>query len=140
VPTKAKSAERGRYLSLVEQFPLRPIRSERELDRAIQMIDSLLDRRDLAPAEEDYLDVLGDLVERYEEETQPLAAVADAEMLRFLMQARGVSQSQMARETGIAVSSVCEILSGKRQLNRRQIGKLARYFHVEPGVFEFGEG
>ena len=32
------------YLDLVRQFPLRPIRSEKELDRAIAMINSLLDR------------------------------------------------------------------------------------------------
>ena len=39
-PSKAFDA----YLHLVRQFPLRPIRSEKELDRAISMIDSLLDR------------------------------------------------------------------------------------------------
>ena len=40
--------------------------------------------------------------------------------------------------TGIAESTISEVLSGKRKLNRTQIGKLARYFHVSPAVFEFG--
>src|SRR5437899_6952002 len=73
------------YLDLVRQFPLRPIRSETELDRAIAMINSLLDRDQLSPAEEDYLDVLGDLVERYEDHAHPIPDVSDEEMLRFLI-------------------------------------------------------
>lgn len=31
------------------------------------------------------------------------------------------------------------MLSVKRKLNRTSIGKLASCFHVEPGVFAFGE-
>jgi HTH-type transcriptional regulator/antitoxin HigA len=80
-----------RYFDLVLQFPLRPVRSDEELDRAVRMVDSLLDRRDLAPEEEDYLDVLGDLIERYEEESHPMAPVSDSEMLRHLIEARGFS-------------------------------------------------
>jgi HTH-type transcriptional regulator / antitoxin HigA len=50
-----------RYFRLVRQFPLRPIRSESALARAVRMIDSLLGRN-LLPDEQDYLDVLADLV------------------------------------------------------------------------------
>src|SRR5947209_18286411 len=61
-----------RYLDLVRRFPLRPIRSEAELDRAIAMIDSLVDQETLSLDEQDYLDVLSDIVEKYETETHPL--------------------------------------------------------------------
>src|SRR5437899_9006113 len=64
------------YLDLVRQFLLRPIRSEKELDRAIAMINSLLDRDRLSPAEEDYPDVLGGLVERYEDKHHPSSGAA----------------------------------------------------------------
>ena len=47
-----------RYFQLVLRYPLRPIRSDQELNNAVQMVDSLLDRRDLAPEEEDYLEVV----------------------------------------------------------------------------------
>jgi HTH-type transcriptional regulator / antitoxin HigA len=56
---------RDRYLQLVCQFPLRPLRSEAELDKAIAMVDSLVDRPRLSRGEQDYLDVLADIVERY---------------------------------------------------------------------------
>ncbi len=43
-----------RYLELIRAFALRPIRSEAELDAAIVVIDSLLDRKRLAEVELDY--------------------------------------------------------------------------------------
>jgi HTH-type transcriptional regulator / antitoxin HigA len=125
------------YLKLIAQLPLRPIRSDKELDRAIRMVDSLLDRRDLKPEEEDYLDVLGDLIERYEAEAHPMAAVSDADMLRHLIETRGVSQTEVAQATRIADSTISEVLKGKRGLNRDHIGRLSRYFSVSPQVFAF---
>jgi HTH-type transcriptional regulator/antitoxin HigA len=76
------------YFELVARFPLRPIHSDKQLDEAIGIVDSLLDRGNLAPGEEDYLDVLGDLIERYEGEAHPMAPVSDAEMLRHLIDAK----------------------------------------------------
>lgn len=125
------------YFELVFRFPLRPIRSDEELDEAVRMVDSLLDRRGLAPEEEDYLDVLGDLIERYESEAHPTAPVSDAEMLRHLIEAKGVAQTELAEATGIADSTISEVLKGKRSLNRGHIGKLAKYFAVSPDVFAF---
>jgi HTH-type transcriptional regulator / antitoxin HigA len=123
------------YLKLVRQLPLRPIRSEKELDRAIAMIDSLLDRDRLSPAEQDYLDVLGDLVERYEDQAYPIPDVSDGDMLRFLIDQREIAQAEIARATGIRESRISEVLSGKRKLTRTQITRLAAYFRVSPAVF-----
>jgi HTH-type transcriptional regulator/antitoxin HigA len=96
-----------------------------------------LDRSSLAPQEEDYLEVLGDLVERYESEAHPMAPVSDVEMLRHLIDAKGVSQTEVSKATGIADSTISEVLKGKRSLNRSHIGKLSRYFGVSPEVFAF---
>jgi len=125
------------YLELIRQFPLRPIRSDDELDQAIGIIDSLLDRESLDLAEEDYLEVLSDLVERYETEVYPIPAVSDTELLRHLIDAKGVTQAEVARQTGIAESRISEVLAGKRTLNRSHISKLVHYFGIEPGVFAF---
>jgi HTH-type transcriptional regulator/antitoxin HigA len=61
---------------------LRPLRTEADLDAAVAVIDDLIDQAALAP-EQDYLDVLSDLVEAYETETIPMRPVGDAELLRF---------------------------------------------------------
>src|SRR5271165_1399167 len=76
LPPRAAGKSKGRidasggadpaYLTLILRLPLRPIRTDAELDAAICVIDELTDRDDLSVAETDYLDVLGDLVEKYE--------------------------------------------------------------------------
>jgi HTH-type transcriptional regulator / antitoxin HigA len=129
--------QRG-YLRLVRSYPLRPIRSEQELDHAIRRIDALLDRKHRNRAEEDYLEVLGNLVERYEADKYPEQPVSDATMLRHLIEAKGVPQVKVARATRIANSTISAVLHEKRSLSREHIGKLAAYFHVAPGVFAFG--
>jgi HTH-type transcriptional regulator/antitoxin HigA len=134
---KLYGSAKDTYLILIRQFPLRPIRSEKELDKAISVIDVLVDKESLTQPEEDYLDVLSNLVHDYETEEHPLPSVSDAEMLRFLMENHGVTQAKLAQETQIAVSTLSEILAEKRRLNRSHIARLSRYFHVEPGVFMF---
>jgi HTH-type transcriptional regulator / antitoxin HigA len=132
-PSKAKDP----YFELVLRFPLRPIRSDKDLDAAVKIVDSLLDRKDLVPEEEDYLEVLGDLVEQYESEAHPIAPVSDAEMLQHLIEAKGVSQTEVSKAVGIVDSTISEVLKGKRSLSRKHIGKLAQYFGVSPNVFAF---
>jgi len=110
------------------------------LDRAAAIIDSLLERDDLDAAEQDYLEVLSNLVERYEDGHHPMGDVTEAGMLRFLIEQRGVKQVEVARGAGIAESTISEVLAGKRQLTKAQIGKLAGYFHVGPAVFLPAEG
>jgi HTH-type transcriptional regulator/antitoxin HigA len=58
-------------------------------------------------------------------------------VLRHLLEARGATQAAVARENGIAESTISEVLAGKRALSRAQIGKLARYFNVGPTAFRF---
>jgi HTH-type transcriptional regulator/antitoxin HigA len=124
------------YLKLIRRFPLRPIRSEGELDSAIAVVNALAVRlSDLTTDERDYLEVLGHLVEKYEEEIYPEPDIAPHEMLREMLDLRGITQADLSRETGIRESIVSEILCGKRKMGRKTIATFARYFHVEPGVF-----
>ena len=124
-----------RYLELIRRFPLRPLRTDSDLDAAIAAIDSLVDRDRLTAPEQDYLYVLSDLVEDYEHVAVPIKPVSDLVLFRFLIESKQVTQARIAAETGIAESTISAILSGKRKLNRGQIGKLARYFHVSTAAF-----
>ena len=124
------------YLKLIRRFPLRPIRSDEDLDRAIAMVDALGARiKDLTPDERDYLDVLADLVEKYETERYPEPEVDPIAMIRELIAARGITQADVARETAIAESMLSAILKGKPPMGRKTIATLSRFFHVDPGVF-----
>ena len=134
---KRKGAARDRYFELVRQFPLRPLRSDEELDEAVQVVDSLVSKPSLSEEEQDYLEVLGGLVEAYETDVHPMPALPDAELLRHLIDAKGVSQTEVAEGTGIADSTISEVLKGKRFLNRTHIAKLSRYFKVSADAFSF---
>jgi HTH-type transcriptional regulator/antitoxin HigA len=123
------------YLALIRQLPLRPIRSEAELDRAIAMVDTLSDRKKLSPEEHDYLLVLSDLIEKYEDQSYPVPAVSGVSMLRYLLETNGVTQARLAAEAGIAESALSEILAGKRRLGMKYVAALAKYFKVDPGLF-----
>ena len=133
----ANKTKRADYLELISEFPLRPIRSDAELDRAVKMIDSLVDKDKLSAGEQDYLDVLSDLVEKYEAEEHPMAPLSDAAMLRHLIEAKGVTQTEVAEKTGIDQTTLSLVLAGKRNLSRSHIARLSQYFGVEPGAFAF---
>jgi HTH-type transcriptional regulator/antitoxin HigA len=123
------------YLALIRRLPLRPIRTEDELDAAFAMIDELTDRDDLSAAEADYLDVLGNEVERDEDQHVEMPRVSDAEMLHSLMEEKGASQADVVRGSGISKTVLSLVLNGKRDLTREHIESLSRYFGVSPAVF-----
>ena len=100
------------------------------------MIDSLISRGDLEPGEQDYLEVLTAIVERYETAEHPMPPVSDAAMLRHLIDSRGVTQSKLAADVNIPMSTISEVLNGKRRLNRNHIAALSKYFGVSPAVFQ----
>lgn len=122
------------YLKLIQRFPLRPIGDDQELDEAIKLIDELLDRQ-LDEYEQWYLDVLSDIVEKYEHANVEIPSVPDGELLKFMIEQRGVTQAEVASKTGIVESTISAIVSGNRPLNRDHISKLSEFFGVAPGVF-----
>jgi HTH-type transcriptional regulator/antitoxin HigA len=134
IQTKKKPIS-DRYLDLVQQFPLRPIRSDSDLNRAIGVIDTLIDRKRLQRGEKDYLDVLSDLVQRYETEYHPIPPLPDGELLQHLIETHGTTQVEVARQAKIAESTISEVIAGKRKLSRIHIGKLARHFGVPHAAF-----
>jgi HTH-type transcriptional regulator/antitoxin HigA len=124
------------YLELVRECPLRIIHNEAEYRRAIAMLDRL---SDLGPArtedQAEYLLALALFVEKYERAHEPMRAATGVEMLGYLIETHGVKQGDVAAGTGLADSTISEILAGKRKMNVKHIEALARFFKVEPAVF-----
>ena len=138
MPTKTqfrlKGKSRDSYMELVLDFPLASIKSDEHLAEAQRTIDRLLARESLDAGAETYLDALSDLVGSYEDEHHDIAPASDGDMLRHLMDAKGVSQLQLSRDTGLPKSSISEVLSGRKNFSRQMIRKLAEYFRVDIGV------
>jgi HTH-type transcriptional regulator/antitoxin HigA len=124
-----------KYLDLIRSFPLRPIRTDGELRQAEKVLHALVDAVALSAPERDYLEVLGNLIEEYEEKAHTIEDVPPHEMLAGLMKAKDVSQTAVAKATGIPISTISELLSRKREFNVSHIEKLCVYFGVGPSAF-----
>jgi HTH-type transcriptional regulator/antitoxin HigA len=115
--------------------PLLSIRNEHEYDCAVERINHLLDEVGTDEQHPLYtlLDTLGTLVHAYEEQHHPMPECSGVDVLRFLMDEHGLSQSSLPEIGSQGV--VSDILRGKRELNVRQIRALAKRFQVSPAVF-----
>jgi HTH-type transcriptional regulator/antitoxin HigA len=115
--------------------PVLTIRNEREYNAAVKRLNELLD--EIGDNEKhplySLLDTLGTLIEAYEEEHHPIPEASGMDALRFFMEEHSLTQSNLSEIGSQGV--VSEILNGKRELNVRQIRKLAERFHVSPAVF-----
>ncbi len=111
------------------------IRNEREYNAAVKRLNELLDEIGTNEKHPLYslLDTLATLIHAYEEEHYPIPASTGADVLRFLMEEHGLTQSDLPEVGSQGV--VSEILNGKRELNVRQIRALAERFRVSTAIF-----
>ena len=124
------------YLTLLQEFRLRPIRDEETHRRAVEMLDRLSDRGPARTSGEDqYMVVLGLLVEDYENTVYEHPEVSGVELLRFLMEENGLTQARLSQKTGIPETSLCEILNGKRGISPKVRTRLCKRFGADPSVF-----
>jgi HTH-type transcriptional regulator / antitoxin HigA len=128
---RLKGAGRDSYLKLVTAFPLASIKSDEHLQEAQKVTDQLLAQGELKGGEEMYLDELSDLVPTYEDEHYPIEPASDADMLRYLIKTKDVTQAQLSRDTTVPKSRISEILAGKKPLSRQIIRKFVDHFRVD---------
>ncbi len=114
---------------------LRKPKNETDYDQLVEALDELTDRigDDESHPLMSLVDIIGDWVEAYDLEHRPMPKVSGVDVLRSVMQEHGLTQSDLP---GVGTQSVVsEILSGKRQLNVRQIRWLADHFNVPVEMF-----
>jgi len=114
---------------------LRKPRTEADYDVLVQSLDELLDLvgEDESHPLNSLVEIIGDWIEVYEREHRPESAPNGVDILRYMMQERGLTQSDLP---GVGAQSVVsEILSGKRQLNLRQLRWLSEHFDMPMETF-----
>ncbi len=125
------------YMALVRRFPLYPIRTTDEYDKAAEILDVLVmkDADELKPGEAEYRDALDLLIESYDdahfpepEHTSPLARLV------YLLAQSGTNVTGLGAILG-SQPLASMVLSGKRELSKSAILKLAAHFNVDPGYF-----
>jgi HTH-type transcriptional regulator / antitoxin HigA len=122
----------GRLLAKV--LPVR-IETEEENDRMLLEVRKLIAKGDRRTPEEDaLLDLLAHLVQQFERDFYRLGGAAPHEILKELMAARGLKQSDLLhifKSKGVA----SEVVNGKRGISKAQAKALADFFHVSAELF-----
>jgi HTH-type transcriptional regulator/antitoxin HigA len=123
------------YAGLIGFLMPRPISDNAELENATEIID-LMAGHDLNKDQEDYLDLMSDLVDKYEAANNEVkyADLEPVDALRYLMQENGMSASAIGRLLGDrALGS--RILNGQRSISKKHARLLAEQFAVNIAVF-----
>jgi HTH-type transcriptional regulator/antitoxin HigA len=111
------------------------LRTEEQYNKAVKLLDELIDRVSEKPNDtiDSLIDMLGTLIEDYENKHVPEPVGDPISSLRHFMEERNLRQSDLPEIGSQGV--VSEILNGKRQLNVAQIKALSKRFKVSPAVF-----
>ena len=110
-------------------------RTEQEYLKLVKLLDGLIDEvgnEETHPLSS-LMETIGSLIEAYEADNFPDRKGNSMDALKYLMEEQGLRQSDLPEIGSQGV--VSEILSGKRQLNLRQVKLLSERFKVSPAVF-----
>ena len=109
--------------------------NDKDYRKLVSFLDSLIDEvgNDESHPLSSLMETLGSLIETFEAQNIPEIEGNPIDTLKALMDEHGINQSNLP-EIG-SQGIVSEVLSGKRQLNVRQIKLLSKRFKVSPSVF-----
>ena len=108
------------------------LKTEAEYEAALERIDRLMN----APpgsAEEEELELLAILVEKYEQEYYPIELPDPVEAIKFRMEQEGLTRKDLIRYLG-SQSKVSEVLNYKRLLSLSMIRALTEGLNIPPEV------
>lgn len=110
-------------------------RNESEYERLLKFLTELMEfsRHKKDERVTSLLKVIAKNIESYESIHYPTKSSTPVEVLEFLMEEHGLSQSDLP-EIG-SQSLVSKIISGERQLTLEHIRQLSKRFNVLPSVF-----
>jgi HTH-type transcriptional regulator/antitoxin HigA len=122
------------YLELLQTFPPRPIANEDDFNKTQKIIDTLIDKDELTPDEQDYLSVLGSLIRDYEDINLTLPKLNPVELIQALLDDAGLQIQDLTFIFGNEIT-LSKILTNQQELTLSQIKKLAQFFKISPAAF-----
>ena len=101
---------------------IKPIKSEKDYHQTLERLEEIFDAKKGSP-EGDELEILGILIENYENEYFPIDLPDPIEAIKFRMEQLDYSQNDLAKIIGLK-SRASEILNKKRKLSLEMIRTL----------------
>lgn len=135
--TSKKHTRSDSYFVLVRAFPLRRFRSASDHAKAKEIYLDL-SRGTPDRGTRDYLEVLVDLIAEYERRSGhaiDTSGITASELIRHRLEQRGMSISQLSRETGIPQPNLSEMLNGSRDWSKSAIRALSKLFNIRADRF-----
>src|SRR5438128_7645619 len=124
-----------KYGKLLDRVRPTVIRTEKENDRMLALVEQLMAKgNSLTPEEGELLRLLGKLIGDFEEEFYHLDNAEPHEVLQELIAARGLKQGDLLQVFG-SKGRVSEVINGKRAISKAQAKALADFFHVSAELF-----
>ena len=111
---------------------LKPIRTRKDYQRALDRLEVIFDAKK-GTKEGDELEILGILIEQYENEHFPIDLPDPIEAIKFRMEQMGYTQTDLARVVGLK-SRASEILNRKRKLSLDMIRQLHEKLNIPTDV------
>ena|ERR1700692_3300047 len=123
------------YEELVRLYPPRKIHDRIELENATEVADWIA-LRAKNDAQLDYLELLGDLLDEYENRSgKSEKAASPKETLNYLVKENDISTRELGKILGIDHSVAARILKGERAITIEHAKSLGARFKVDPKVF-----
>lgn len=101
---------------------IKPIKTEEDYNQAFKRLEIIFDATK-GTKEGDELEVLGILIEKYEDDNFPIDLPDPIEAIKFRMEQMNYSQNDLAKVIGLK-SRASEILNKKRKLSLEMIRSL----------------
>ena len=111
---------------------LKPIKTEQDYNQVLERLEDIFDAEPNTK-EGDELEILGILIEKYENENIPIELPDPIEAIKFRMEQLNYSQNDLAEVIGLK-SRASEILNKKRKLSLEMIRKLSEKLHIPSEV------
>ena len=131
--------DRESYRDVLSTYLPLPIRTEEDNEKALSQVEILMHQDALTAAEDDLLELLVQLIERFEEEHYafpPEMQGTPLDMLLFLMESNYLKQADLVGVIG-SKGVVSEVVNGKRGISKKMAIALADRFKVDAGLFLF---
>ena len=122
------------YFDLVRAFPLTSIRDVAHHAEAERVLHELL-KQDLDEGGSAYLGALTELIGGWEDENEPFEDIEASEVLKELLHANRLTQADLAKQTGIAPSTISALCLGTRKPTVEHAKKLGERFGLKAAAF-----
>lgn len=110
------------------------IHNDEELEAYTNALFRLTALENPSRAEQEAIELLTLLIERYEETSYPIPKVDVVSVIRFLLEHQDLKQRDLVPEFG-SESAVSMFLAGQRKLTLEQVRKLSKRFKLSADVF-----